>query len=175
MGGETNQLPGDVSGKAECVDECPGCQAEGQGQDQPPQDAKSDEPSQFSLGVAARIWCEPTTEKITMDTALAYEFARVIERYQQALIWCSRSADFAYGGKARGGWRKICEPLLREPEKELTDGDKCPGCEECEDEYPLGIIPADMKVRDPKELTEAEADRIKRSMAKTLVHQGKTK
>ncbi len=32
----------------------------------------------------------------------------------EALEWCSGSADFAPEGKARKGWVKLCQPLLRQ-------------------------------------------------------------
>lgn len=34
------------------------------------------------------------------------------ERLEEALIWCSGSADFNEGGIAREGWLKMCAPLL---------------------------------------------------------------
>ena len=34
------------------------------------------------------------------------------ERLEEALLWCSGSADFTAGGVAREGWLKVCEPLL---------------------------------------------------------------
>ena len=35
------------------------------------------------------------------------------ERLEEALLWCSGSADFHEGGVAREGWLKVCAPLLR--------------------------------------------------------------
>lgn len=70
------------------------------------------QPSEFSMGVAARAWCTPETEEFVMIPELAKEFARIIEQYREALIWCGGSADFGQGGKAETGWKKICEPLL---------------------------------------------------------------
>lgn len=35
------------------------------------------------------------------------------ERLEEALIWCSGSADFNEGGVARKGWLKVCAPLLK--------------------------------------------------------------
>lgn len=35
-----------------------------------------------------------------------------IAAYREALQWCSGSADFAPGGKAREGWLRIAQPLL---------------------------------------------------------------
>jgi hypothetical protein len=32
---------------------------------------------------------------------------------KDAIIWCSGSEDFQFGGKARVGWEKICKPLLK--------------------------------------------------------------
>ena len=37
------------------------------------------------------------------------EYNKAIE----ALIWCSGSDDFHFDGKARKGWEKICQPLLK--------------------------------------------------------------
>ena len=34
------------------------------------------------------------------------------ERLEEALLWCSGSADFNEGGVAREGWLKVCAPLL---------------------------------------------------------------
>lgn len=71
------------------------------------------QPSEYSRGVAAQAWCVPTTEKIVFMPELAEEFARIIEKYREALIWCSGSADFGQDGQAGIGWKKICESLLR--------------------------------------------------------------
>jgi len=70
-------------------------------------------PSQFAQQQAAQIWCKKTTKNIAMDIYLAIEFARLIDKYREALIWCSGSADFASDGKAYKGWLKICQPLLK--------------------------------------------------------------
>jgi len=35
-----------------------------------------------------------------------------IEKYKEALIFCSGSSDFSWEGKARIGWERLCEPLL---------------------------------------------------------------
>ena len=35
------------------------------------------------------------------------------ERLEEALLWCSGSADFNEGGVAREGWLKVCAPLLK--------------------------------------------------------------
>jgi len=44
---------------------------------------------------------------------------QLIEKLREALMWCSGSADFGEGGKARVGWLKCCEPLLRGDIKHL--------------------------------------------------------
>ncbi len=36
-----------------------------------------------------------------------------VSKLEEALQWCSGSGDFAPGGKARRGWVKLCQPLLR--------------------------------------------------------------
>jgi len=69
-------------------------------------------PSAAARGVAARAWTTPKTENIIMMPELAEEFARIIDTYREALIWCSGSGDFQYEGKARKGWEGICKPLL---------------------------------------------------------------
>ena len=71
------------------------------------------QPSDFTRGVAARAWCNPETEHIVMIPALAEEFAKIIETYREALIWCGGSGDFGEGGQAEIGWKEMCEPLLR--------------------------------------------------------------
>ncbi len=68
--------------------------------------------SDVSREVAARVWCTPTTSQIDMNSELAEEFARVLEEYRQALIWCGGSDDFAFNGKAQVGYDKICRPLI---------------------------------------------------------------
>jgi len=40
------------------------------------------------------------------------ETVKILDRYREALIWCSGSADFGPGGQAEKGWEKICKPLL---------------------------------------------------------------
>ena len=39
------------------------------------------------------------------------------ERLEEALIWCSGSADFDEGGIANEGWLKLCAPLLKGAEQ----------------------------------------------------------
>ena len=62
---------------------------------------------------AAQVWCTPKTSHIEMDTELAEAFAEVLDKYMEALIWCSGSADFGPGGQAEKGWDNICRPLLQ--------------------------------------------------------------
>ncbi len=69
--------------------------------------------SEWARGVAAQAWCTEETKHLELDPVLAEAFADKIDAYIEALIWCSGSADFADGGRARTGWLKICEPLLR--------------------------------------------------------------
>jgi len=71
-----------------------------------------EKPSEFALGMAAQCWCGPTASRIVMDVELATEFARVIDRYREALIWCGGSADFGRGGKAEVGYNRMCRSLL---------------------------------------------------------------
>jgi hypothetical protein len=69
-------------------------------------------PTEIALHIAARVWTRESTQSITMDTQLAVEFARVIDEYRGALIWCSGSADFGDGGIARDGFLKIKNDLI---------------------------------------------------------------
>lgn len=46
------------------------------------------------------------------DEALYDVFEREIDKYKEALIWCSGSDDFQVGGKARIGWEKVKNDLL---------------------------------------------------------------
>ena len=69
--------------------------------------------SELAQGLAAQAWCDPETRHIEMDVALAEAFAERLDRYIEALQWCSGSADFGTGGQARKGWLKLCEPLLK--------------------------------------------------------------
>lgn len=70
------------------------------------------EASAFARQVAATAWCADTTSHIEMNAALAEEFAKILDGYREALIWCGGSADFNEGGQAREGWLKICRPLI---------------------------------------------------------------
>lgn len=69
---------------------------------------------------AAQVWCKKETGHIEMNVELAIAFADTlkeeVDRYIDALIWCSGSGDFGEGGQAREGWLKICDPLLRRGE-----------------------------------------------------------
>jgi len=68
--------------------------------------------SQKAIETAAQCWCDPRTSGTEMDADLFTVFAEVIERYRDALMWCSGSADFGPGGKACEGWNKIARPLI---------------------------------------------------------------
>lgn len=48
-----------------------------------------------------------------IDESLTKLFEEEVNRYKEALIWCSGSEDFNVGGKAREGWVKICQPLIK--------------------------------------------------------------
>ncbi len=72
-------------------------------------------PSEFAMGKAARAWCAPTTSHVVMIPEVAMEFARIIDEYREALMWCRGSADFGVGGQAYEGWQKVCAPLLEYP------------------------------------------------------------
>jgi uncharacterized protein YfaS (alpha-2-macroglobulin family) len=53
------------------------------------------------------------------ETQLANEISQVLadrlKQFQEALVWCSGSADFGPGGVAREGWERLCQPLLSAP------------------------------------------------------------
>ncbi len=70
--------------------------------------------SDHARGVASRVWCTPKTEHLVLDPVLCEQFAKIIEQYREALIWCGGAADFGEGGQAREGWLATCEPLLRD-------------------------------------------------------------
>lgn len=71
-------------------------------------------PSALALQKVAVAWCGEKTSHKEMDTELAKEFAGILDKYIEALIWCSGSADFGPGGKAEAGWKKVREELLKE-------------------------------------------------------------
>ena len=62
-------------------------------------------------------------ELLNMHDAELERLRAALEESREALMWCSGSADFGAGGKAREGWLKICEPLLRRKALEQPDGD----------------------------------------------------
>lgn len=35
-----------------------------------------------------------------------------LDKFEDALIWCSGSPDFGPGGQARVGWERLCIPLI---------------------------------------------------------------
>lgn len=65
-----------------------------------------------SAEVAAQCWCDPRVSDRVMDVELATVFAEQIEKYRDALLWCTGSGDFQVGGQARKGWLKLVKPLL---------------------------------------------------------------
>ena len=69
-------------------------------------------PSTKAIEVAAQCWCDPRTSNRSMDVELATVFAEQIDRYIEALIWCSGSQDFAEEGIARVGWLEVRNRLL---------------------------------------------------------------
>jgi hypothetical protein len=79
------------------------------------QDTKR-EASSFARGVAAQAWCQSKTRHTEMDVDLAEEFALILEKYIDALLWCSGSADFGPGGKGEEGWKSLCLPLVNDEE-----------------------------------------------------------
>lgn len=54
-------------------------------------------------------------ERLKPDTRdLEYEVLQEsLQKYKDALRWCSGSKDFQEGGIAQPGWEKICAPLLK--------------------------------------------------------------
>jgi len=77
----------------------------------------------------ARGWCHQDQEHPgrIMDAFLAEaiveEIKPIVDRFLEALIWCSGSDDFQKDGKAETGWNKLCRPLLDEffPKQEAAD------------------------------------------------------
>lgn len=45
------------------------------------------------------------------------ELRVLIARYQGALLWCSGSSDFSPEGQAFEGWKSLCVPLMKPPDK----------------------------------------------------------
>ena len=69
--------------------------------------------SNKSLEIAAQCWCDPRVSDRIMDVELATVFAKQIERYRFALVWCSACDEFnPEDGIAREGYEKIVRPLL---------------------------------------------------------------
>ena len=90
---------------------------------------KLEEIIQEALGEVSALFMSQEVKgtKIVMPTEKLERITnQIIEKLQflissdkdellEALIWCSGSADFQEGGKARKGWLKICSPLLKNP------------------------------------------------------------
>jgi hypothetical protein len=72
-----------------------------------------EKPSDLALQKAAGAWCREKTKNTEMDVDLATEFAKLLDDYIEALVWCSGASDFAPEGKAREGWEKIVAPLIK--------------------------------------------------------------
>jgi hypothetical protein len=70
------------------------------------------EVSGLALGKAAQAWCKFRTRDKTLDVEVTTEFARILDKYIEALQWCSAASDFQEGGQARVGWKKIEDELL---------------------------------------------------------------
>src|SRR5688572_2265632 len=66
-------------------------------------------PSEMALGVAARLWCEPSTERINMIPELAELFAEKVDKYHEImdLAWgvIANAGDGDWEGES-AGWRK---------------------------------------------------------------------
>lgn len=74
----------------------------------------------LETGKSDQSQCTDTTSACESNPALVEAYA-LIDRYIEALQWCSGSADFGPGGQAREGWLKLCEPLLRDRTGEVSD------------------------------------------------------
>lgn len=68
--------------------------------------------SELARQKSAQAWCADLTSHTEMDVNLAEVFADILDKYIDALRWCSGSNDFAPKGKARRGWMKIQRELL---------------------------------------------------------------
>lgn len=73
---------------------------------------QSTEPTDFSRNIARKAWSTEKTWHLEPNPDLVEEFARIIEIYIEALMWCSGSSDFAPGGQAYKGWNIIVKPLI---------------------------------------------------------------
>lgn len=63
----------------------------------------------------SQAWCTEKNKHKIMDPDLAEDLAEILDEYRDALIWCSRSVDFANGGQDEKGWNNLCQPLIDEP------------------------------------------------------------
>ena len=68
--------------------------------------------SKLALEKVAVAWCTPETEFKIMDVDLAIAFANILDKYIEALTWCSGSADFGPSGIAYEGYNRIRKELL---------------------------------------------------------------
>jgi hypothetical protein len=63
----------------------------------------------------------PSNQLQGVDEALVELFERELEKYKEALIWCSAASDFQVGGKAREGWKRLCQPLIGYAQAEFSE------------------------------------------------------
>ncbi len=75
-----------------------------------------DEISKKALEVAIEIMDGHDDEELQLTIAF------VLNKYVDALLWCSGSVDFQVGGQARTGWNKFVVPLIK-------CATKCPKCD----------------------------------------------
>ena len=64
----------------------------------------------------------------------------LIDKFREALMWCSGSADFGEGGQAREGWLKICQPLIDKNLLRQNDDKETPQSESSVDDSYTGQI-----------------------------------
>jgi hypothetical protein len=69
------------------------------------------EPTAWALARAAQAWQTPETSDIVLDERLARAFARQLDALLGRLMWMSGSSDFAPGGVAAEGYRRMLAEL----------------------------------------------------------------
>ena len=72
--------------------------------------------SELARKIVGGVWAKSETEKYVMNPVIAEEFAKILDKYIEALRWCGGSDDFSVDGIAHTGWNSICKPLLIEEE-----------------------------------------------------------
>jgi hypothetical protein len=80
-----------------------------------------------AVGSGGNPAAERLHERFDFNAALAAERRVVVERYREALIWCSGADDFAPDGKAREGWEKIVKPLLDAEASDIPPNEESDG------------------------------------------------